>query len=508
MNIEEELLDFGEVADGLLNEVYIFDIKSLYFISVNKAATHNTGYTAEEFKLLTPLDLKIQYIETDFKGLLALLLEGKKKQIIFETIHKRKNGSQYLVEVYIQVSLYRSQPVFVATIHDITEREKTYQSLKEKRLSAILNNAIESIISIDCNAIIEDINPATVRIFGYEKAELIGKNIKLLIPSPWHHKHDEYIKNYLATGIKKIIGIGREVSGQRKDGSIFPIDLSIGEVVFDGKHSFTGIIRDISDRKLAEEEFKLQEEEIHRNREQFSQLSRISAVGELAASIAHEINQPLTAIGSYAQACVRLAKNKDRLVDNEEFLSSIDKISEQTQRAAKVIQHLRSLINKHDVQYELVDVNDLISEVIELSRTRLLSAKINIEITPLSQSLLIECDPIQIQQVLLNLINNAIDSICMSDFGKRKIIIRTLYETAKTTTNAILVSVRDFGEGVTQKDRAGIFSSFVTNKAHGMGVGLSISRSIIEAHGGDLYLNNDINHGAEFYFTLPVVIRE
>jgi len=494
---------FDKIVDDMLNELYVFEKTTLRFLYANKRACENVGYTFNELLQLTPLDLIPEHRKPTFESLLLLLKNDAKEKVEFETIHKREDGSHYPVEAHIQLTEYQSNNAFIAVVLDLTEHKLSYQRLQknEQQLAAILNNAVECIISIDNHGLITSLNPATERIFGYSEEELVGKNVNILMPAPWKEKHNDYLHHYLSTGEKKIIGIGREVSGLRKDGSTFPIELSVGEIITDKEHSFTGVIRDISELKQAQEEHKQHEEEKRQNQERFDRLSRVSAVGELAASIAHEINQPLTAVGTYAAIANQLINNEPPDIQN--LQSILGKINEQTKRASKVIHRLRSLINKHEVQHESVDINELIRNIINISSPQALSRAIEIEFEPVIPTPPVECDYVNIQQVILNLINNAIDAmdnIDVNDLSQRKIIIRI----SQNSANILTIFVRDFGKGIAETERQKIFSPFYTTKPDGMGVGLSISRSIMEAHSGALSLTDGITDGSEFTLTLPL----
>ena len=360
LHINDQSSVFNKIVDDLVNELYIFERKTLRFIYVNRRACENAGYTFDELLRLTPIDLTPEYEKAQFESLLLSLENSNKEKIEFETTYRRQNGSLYPVEVHIQLTEYQSKEAFVAVVLDLTEHKLSYQRLQEKeqRLAAILNNAAECIINIDSQGLITALNPATEQIFGYSEKEIVGKNITILMPPPSKEKHDEYLSHYLSTGEKKIIGIGREVLGLRKDGSTFPIEISIGEVITDKKPSFTGIIRDISERKQAEQELRQHEDEKRHSQERFDRLLRVSAVGELAATVAHEINQPLAAIGTYAAIANRMINNEQP--DILDIQSVLGKINEQAQRASKVIHNLRSLINKHEIQHKPVDINDLV----------------------------------------------------------------------------------------------------------------------------------------------------
>ncbi len=238
----------GEILEDSLNEIYAFNTDTLRFTLVNRGARLNLGYTMDELRDMTPLDVKPEFTIDTFEQLLRPLRMSEKDKIQFETIHRRKDGSRYDVEVHLQLTAANTVPVFVAIILDITDRKRTEETLREsqQRLQAVLNTAVEGIITINERGIIDSFNPAAERLFGYQSHEVIGQNVAILMPEPYHNEHDSYIKRYLETGRKRIIGIGREVTGLRKDGSTFPMALAVSEWHDGGGQMFTGIVRDIS----------------------------------------------------------------------------------------------------------------------------------------------------------------------------------------------------------------------------------------------------------------------
>lgn len=365
------------------------------------------------------------------------------------------------------------------------------------KLTALLDAAIDAIIIINHKGQIELFNAAAQRMFGYISAEVVGQNVKMLMPEPYQHEHDQYLDNYMQTKQARIIGSGREVKALKKSGEIFPIDLSVGEVKDSSHKQFVGIIRDMT------EQIKARVEVIN-SRERLAHVSRLNTMGEMAAGIAHEINQPLTAVTSYAQACKNLLANSQLLVSEKEFpkqrlLLTLDKISEQALRAAEVIRRLRAFVKKRKAQREFVDLNQLIAETVELASidTRLLDHGITLNLSQELPSLLL-IDPIQIQQVLFNLIRNAIDAMAEQTNDPIQIY------SQKLDQHFIEVGVIDSGLGIKEQDKAMLFIPFFTTKNVGMGMGLPISQSIIQAHGGELKHHSRASRGSIFSFTLPV----
>ncbi|MFT4941005.1 MAG: two-component system sensor kinase FixL [Paraglaciecola sp.] len=364
------------------------------------------------------------------------------------------------------------------------------------KLSALLNAAVDAIIIIDHRGEIEQFNAAAEDMFGYQSAEVVGNNVNMLMPEPYKTEHDQYLHNYLHTNKARVIGIGREVKACKKSGEIFPIELSVGEVKDSSHKQFVGIIRDISEKIKAHNDAII-------NRERLAHVTRLSTMGEMAAGIAHEINQPLAAVSSYAQACKNiLSSNSDSPGETgfqqTKLFDALEKISLQAQRAGEVIHRLRTFVKKRDTQRELVDLNGLIEDTIDLAKvdTRLLEHGIKLHLTlePIPQ---LNVDPVLIQQVLFNLILNAIDSMDNQPTAAIHIHSRWLSQ------QFIEVAVSDSGHGVSNEHKNALFEPFFTTKKSGMGMGLSISQSIVQSHGGELKHRPGELTGSVFLFTLP-----
>jgi two-component system sensor kinase FixL len=364
------------------------------------------------------------------------------------------------------------------------------------KLNALLNAAVDAIIIIDHKGTIELFNAAAQRMFAYDSAEVVGQNVKILMPEPYQSEHDQYLDHYMQTNEKRIIGVGREVKARKSSGEIFPIELSVGEVEDSSHKQFVGIIRDISALVQANSD-------AINNRERLAHVTRLSTMGEMAAGIAHEINQPLTAVASYAHASQNILKACDKLdFDNElrkeKILAALQKISDQAIRAGEVISRLRGFVKKGTVQRERIDLNSLIEDTVELAKvdTRLLDHGIDLQLNAVPSPQLY-VDPVQVQQVLFNLIRNAIDA--MEEHIGEPVCI----ETRWSDREHIEVSVLDTGLGVAETDKDNLFNPFFSTKEAGMGMGLPISQSIIVAHGGELKHSHGVSNGSVFSFTLP-----
>jgi two-component system, LuxR family, sensor kinase FixL len=366
---------------------------------------------------------------------------------------------------------------------------------REAHLQSILDTIPEAMVVIDERGAIQSFSAAAERLFGYSAAEVAGKNVKLLMPAPYREEHDGYLSRYLRTGERHIIGIGRIVVGQRKDGSTFPMELSVGEMRAGAQHFFTGFIRDLTERQQTEARLQeLQAELVH--------ISRLTAMGEMASALAHELNQPLSAIANYMKGSRRLLENNaDERAD--QVRDAMDKAADQAVRAGQIIRRLRDFVARGESERRLENVKKLVEEASALA---LVGAKdkgvhVRFDFDPRADFVL--ADKVQIQQVLLNLMRNAIEAMEESD--RREMLV----SIAPTPDNAMVeISVADTGSGIAPEIDAQLFQPFVTSKAQGMGVGLSISRTIVEAHGGTIAPRPNSGGGTVFSFTLPAVAKE
>lgn len=354
---------------------------------------------------------------------------------------------------------------------------------------AFLDSTPDAIITINDRGEIVSVNPATERLFGYERSELHGRNVSMLMPSPDREQHDEYLRRYLETGTPRIIGIGRDITARRKDGGTFPARLSVSEFEAHGRKYFTGMLHDITDRVRAEEKQRnMLTEHAH--------ASRVVALGEMASSIAHEINQPLTAIVSYADASRRLVENDKH--DSGTLSNALRQISEQGQRAGEIIRRLREFVHKKTPQRSSVDLNELIKSAVALTTHDADRHGIILEFDLEPDSFPVIVDRLQIEQVILNLVRNSIEA--MTEHGTRRGHIKIV---SRGNDDYFKVSISDNGPGIPPASLTDIFNPFYTSKEKGTGLGLSISQSIAEAHGGDLNLERNGKSGTTFTLTIP-----
>ncbi|WP_411726183.1 PAS domain S-box protein [Methyloglobulus sp.] len=365
---------------------------------------------------------------------------------------------------------------------------------REAKLNSILNASIEGIIVIDTVGTIVSVNAAVENIFGYSAEELIGYSVNQLMPISIRKKHDNYLRKYLHIFISKTIGQIREVEGLHKDGSLVPLDMTIAEFPLDGAQYYSGIVRDVSARKLQERQEK-------EHLEKLAHVTRLGLMGEMASGIAHEVNQPLSAVVNYTQVCLRFIQNENP--DLEKIGEIMHKANQQALKAGQIIHSMREFVKPRKIHRSTVDINALIYDAISIFESDFKQHLVAMLFDLTKNLPHVYIDQVQIEQVILNLVKNSIDALKeLPQFTQRQLSI----ETSLDDLNYVVVRVKDNGSGLTPLQREKILTPFFTTKVSGMGMGLSISRSLVEAHHGTLHFNSKEDKGTTFYFTLPTEI--
>jgi two-component system sensor kinase FixL len=367
---------------------------------------------------------------------------------------------------------------------------------REAHLESILATVPDAMIVIDERGAMQSFSAAAERLFGYSASEVLGSNVKLLMPSPYRENHDGYIDRYLRTGERRIIGIGRVVVGERKDGSTFPMELAVGEMRSGNQRFFTGFIRDLTERQQTEARLQeLQSELVH--------ISRLTAMGEMASTLAHELNQPLSAIANYMKGSRRLLEGG---TDERSAMmrDAMDKAAEQAMRAGQIIRRLRDFVARGESERRVESVKKLVEEASALALVGAKDQGIRVRFVFDPAVDLVLADKVQIQQVLLNLMRNAIEA--MEASAKRELVVAAT--AAEDEEDTVTIGVADTGPGIATEMASQLFQPFVTTKRHGMGVGLSISRTIIDAHGGRIWADGNPGGGTIFRFTLRAVNKQ
>jgi PAS domain S-box-containing protein len=493
----EELNEFKNTLNQTLDCVFMFDAETLLFTYVNQGAQAQVGYSYNELMQMTAIDIKPYIDMPQFLALIAPLLDGSKKSDRFETVHRHKNGQDIPVEIFLQcLSKNDASQYFIAIVRDITDRKQIEQQLldREARIRAIVDNAVDGIITIDEQGMVETYNRAAEKLFGYEADEVIGHNVKMLMPNPYAAEHDNYLANYRYTGHAKIIGIGREVVGQRKDGTTFPMELSVAEVKLGVRRIFTGIVRDITERRLAEEGlFAAKEAAEKANNAKSSFLSRMS----------HELRTPLNAIVGFAQ----LLELEELDKDNRESVGYIlnagrhltGMINEMLDIARIESGHQNISPEPVHVQHVLEDVWNLI---IPMASERNIQHK---QVITEECNVYVLADLQRLKQVLLNLISNAIKY--NHDGGS------VAFSCVERSDGIVRICISDTGPGIKEEYFDKVFEPFERLEAtetdiEGSGIGLALSKALTEAMGGALGLESKVGVGSTFWIELPLIEGE
>ncbi len=359
-------------------------------------------------------------------------------------------------------------------------------------LSEIIDIAADAIISIDQNQYIVRFNQGAQHIFGYSCQEIIGRPLDMLLPSQFRAAHGAYMREFEHSDIhSRSMDRRGEIAGRRKDGTTFPARATISRVAHNGTTTMTVFLRDISEIKYAEERSR-------RSLEELSRVSRVNMLGEISASLAHELNQPLTAILANAQTMQHQITPSAAI--SEETIECISDVIDDAKRAAEMIRRLRFLSERRIHHIEMTDINKLIVETETLLRSQLIMSQLHVDMELDPALPMVSCDPIQLQQVFLNLLTNAIDATAKRDPPDRRVLIRTSYLKSKV----VEISLKDSGTGFKNEPYQNLLQPFFTTKENGMGMGLAVSKSILQNVGGRLWAKNNRGPGAIFYITLPM----
>jgi two-component system sensor kinase FixL len=383
----------------------------------------------------------------------------------------------------------RAASHYMGLVIETTERRRAEQALRdnERRLNAIVDTAMEAIVSIDRDGRILSVNPAAQEMFGLAADEMLGRNVSLMMPDHYRSGHDSYIAAYLNGGEKNIIGKRRKVEGRRKDGAVFPLELTVSEATFNNELLFVGFMRDLS---------PIEEEKRRVNvlRDELFHVSRLNDMGEVVAGLAHEVGQPIAAILNYSAAHRRAMS----LTGEPPEPDVVAKIEAQARRAGEILKRLRGFIEKRPTEWRVEAIQDLIDDALELAILHSRAHILRPPPDPEEAGLRVRVDRILIGQVLVNLLRNADEAVV--DEPDPQIWIETAYVAPET----LRVSVADNGAGVDPETVAELFSPFFSTKQLGMGVGLSIGKAIVESHGGAISYRANTPRGSIFEFTLPV----
>jgi PAS domain S-box-containing protein len=475
--------------------IFIWNVEGL-LIEANEAFLQMVKYSHEDLVSgrirwtdLTPPECR----DRDERALAETRATGIAQP--YEKQYIRKDGSR--VSVLIGAAMFEGRAhEGVAFVVDLSELKSS-----EARKAAIMDSALDCIVTIDHDGCITEFNPSAEATFGYRREEVVGRLMAdVLIPPSLREAHRRGLVRYLATGEERVLGRRIEMTAMRAGGSEFPIELAITRIPMDGPPSFTAYLRDITESKQAAEELRRSEAGLMKAQAELAHVTRVTTMGELAASIAHEVNQPIAGIVINANACLRwLAGVREESANLTEARATLQRIIRDGNRAGEIITRIRALFKKTGPAREPLDFNETIREIIILARTEMDTQRVALRLELAADLALVLGDKVQLQQVMLNLILNAIEAMATVEDRSRDLVIRT--ESRKA--GIVLVTVRDSGPGLDSAGMEHIFAAFHTSKPGGLGMGLSISRSIVESHSGRLWATAHDGPGASFHFTLP-----
>jgi PAS domain S-box-containing protein len=474
--------EFKDMLDQVHDCIFMFRTDTLRFTYVNLGVTIQLGYSGEELLLMSPLDIKPEFTEASFRERLQPLLDGTKATVIFETVHRHKDGHSIPVEVFIQlVSELGQEPLFINVVRDITERKSAERIMQEhaQYTQAILDNVIDGIITIDSLGIIQSFNRAGESIFGYAEHEIVGRNVNMLMPEPYHSEHDGYLQNYHATGIQRIIGLGREVEGRRKDGSVFPMDLAVSRSTHHGRPLFIGLVRDITERK---------------------RMDMMKA--EFVSTVSHELRTPLTSISGALGLVVGGTLGELP----EQAKAMLDIAYKNSKRLALLINDLLDMeklaAGKMHLDFQAQPLMPLVEQTLEAVQAYGEQYQVNFELIERADDVMVRVDSGRLQQVLTNFLSNAAK---FSPPGAQVGVAVRLHK------NSVQVEVIDHGPGIPDEFRSRIFQKFSqadssdTRQKGGTGLGLAISKELIERMNGLIGFDSEDGRGARFHFQLPIL---
>jgi two-component system sensor kinase FixL len=460
--------------------------------SWNPAAERIFGYAAGEMIGQPIAILATPATADEIPRILGRVGRGERVEH-YETERRCKDG--HIIQVALTISPIRDAAGRVVgaskIARDITQAKRDAEELvkREALLGSILETVPDAMVVIDERGIVQSLSAAAERLFGYAASEVCGGNVSILMPTPHRERHDSYIARYLATGKRRVIGLGRVVTGRRKDGSEFPLELAIGELHWDGRRMFTGFLRDLTERQRTQHRLQeLQAELTH--------VSRLTEMGQMASALAHEVNQPLAAATNYLEAGQVLLARGERPA-TERARGVFDKAAEQVERATKLVRRLREFGRKGESERRPEPIGKLIDEAagLALIGARDSGIKVQLQIAPELPEVAV--DRIQVQQVIVNLIRNAVEAM---ESERRELTI----SAGPDGDGGVTIRVADTGPGLAAEVAKRLFQPFVTTKPRGMGIGLSICRSIVEAHGGQLHVEPNPGGGTVFAFSLPM----
>ena len=463
-------------------------------VEANAAYQRMLGYSEDDLYRRTIFDLTHPDDVAANRELYAEMTAGSRVSYQMDKRLLRRDGSSFWGRLTVHAFRDPDGRVthHIGLVEDISEQRRIQQELLERTesLRAVLDSAIDGIVLIDGEGFIQSVNSAVQKLFGYPPEDLLGKNVNVLMPNPWREEHDAYLTRYRATGEKRIIGIGRQVEGRRRDGSIFPLDLAVSEVRYGNEVRYLGTLRDITERLRLEAEIR--------------QSQKMEAIGRLAGGVAHDFNTLLGTIRGYSEMLL------EALPEGERLRHPAYQIHRAALRGADLTRQLLLFSRRQELRAEAVDLGKLLAEV-EVMLDRLLGEDIVLEKQVEAKLGRVQGDPGELHQVILNLVVNACDA--MPSGGALTLVLRQIEAAEEISVEGgrlppggyVLLQVTDTGTGMEEGVRKRIFEPFFTTKEPGKGTGLGLStvHAVVERSQGGIAVESRLGRGTTFRVYLP-----
>jgi PAS domain S-box-containing protein len=486
------------VVDHVVDGIITIDARGTV-TTFNPAAERIFGYAAAEIIGRNIRMLMPEPYHSEHDGYIANYLRTGKAKIIGigrEVVGRRKDGGTFPMELAISEFRLDEQRYFTGIVRDITQRKQAEAELRdaEERMRSVVNHVVDGIITIDEHGHIASFNPAAEKIFGYSRAEVMGSNVKMLMPEPYHSEHDGYIRNYVGTGQAKIIGIGREVTGKRRDGAVFPMELAVSEFHLGERRFFTGIVRDITERKRLQEELQQRLRDLAETDRQKN---------EFLAMLSHELRNPLAPLRN----ALYLLKNAPDGAMAAEVHGMMERQLQQLVRLVDDLLDISRIIRgKIELRREHIDLRQAVERAAETARPVLDLYGHTLSVTLPPEALRVSGDLVRLAQVISNLLTNA---------AKYSRATAPIEVSVRREGAEALVAVKDRGVGIPAALLPRVFDLFVqgdhalARSQGGLGIGLTLVKRIVEMHDGTVCaLSEGDGRGSEFRIRLPALAQQ
>lgn len=481
-----DMLDspIAQMLENIGTEVYLVDLKTLRLLDVNGAARANLGYSGDELKEMTPLDLAPDYGREELARLLAPLRDGKTDHLHVQAFHRRKDGTLYNADVHLELVEHAGAKVLAALVTDVTHQTNEHRMFEETQTLAIVGGWDMQVPSGKLSWTTEVYrihevpigSPITVEeaihFYHPDARPIIAQAVEngMRHGTPWD------LELQLVTAKGRTIWVRAIGKADQRDGQVYRL---------------AGTFQDISRRKLAEERYREQEARL-------AHVARLSLMGQMVAEITHELGQPLFSISSFADSCARKLEKIDHPA-LDKVKGWIADVVEQADRAKQIVRRYGEFVHRRDFDRQRIDVNQVIEESLHFLSSHAQREGIRVQFHRVSDLPAVHANKIQVEQVLVNLLKNAYEVLEQTPRGRRHVEV-----TTKQVDEEVEILVTDTGPGIAETEQHHLFDAFYTTKDDGMGMGLAISRGIIERHGGRLSVTSQPGRGATFHVTLPI----